>query len=419
MPGPPARSSLEVTRIRKTRPNLPSIDMPTPPQMTATPSPLTWPRLVTPIAALSLVLAAALAGPLEPPAGPVADSALSPTNFKTLAEVEPRININTVSGVGTALYLLDRPGSYYLSGNITATAGRNGLVIASDNITIDLNGFALIGVSGAGDGISYADPARYYRNIEVRNGTIRNWPGSGINIQADNVRVDAVRLSNNSLAAINLNGSLAAIVTGCTMLDNVGGGIFAGNAAIIEKNTINVASTLGDGPGISVADASVVRDNMIRGTRGSGILAGATSTIERNTIVSARQEGINVGARSIIRNNLVTASTLTGITLAGAQCLVADNHLTNNAPGSTTNGGLVSTQNNHRIENNTFSGNGQGLRLTGNGSFIARNTFRQNTGNFQIQSTNSIGPFVTVSLGGDISTNSNANNAHPWANFIH
>ena len=40
---------------------------------------------------------------------------------------------------------LSRPGSYRLSGNLTAPAGVHGFVIASPGVTLDLNGFAIRG----------------------------------------------------------------------------------------------------------------------------------------------------------------------------------------------------------------------------------------------------------------------------------
>lgn len=60
----------------------------------------------------------AVAGDLNPPAGPVA-----PT-MKTLDEVEPRIAINRVNTPGDAdsLYKITQPDSYDLTGNNTAAA---------------------------------------------------------------------------------------------------------------------------------------------------------------------------------------------------------------------------------------------------------------------------------------------------------
>lgn len=57
------------------------------------------------------------AGDLNPPAGPV-----SPTH-KTLTEIEPRTAISMANTPGDAdsLFKITQPGSYYLTGNITAS----------------------------------------------------------------------------------------------------------------------------------------------------------------------------------------------------------------------------------------------------------------------------------------------------------
>jgi hypothetical protein len=65
------------------------------------------------------------------------------------------------------------PGSYYLTTNLTATgvAGQHGITISADHVTLDLNGFSLIGVAGSGDGIRV--PAARL-NLVIYNGTVRN-----------------------------------------------------------------------------------------------------------------------------------------------------------------------------------------------------------------------------------------------------
>src|SRR5262249_21787578 len=93
------------------------------------------------LAALTLAAAAGLliAGPLTPPAGPVASS------YKTLTEVEPRIAINAVNtpGDNDSVYKITQPGSYYLTGNVQGALNRHGIEIAASNVTVDLMGFEL------------------------------------------------------------------------------------------------------------------------------------------------------------------------------------------------------------------------------------------------------------------------------------
>lgn len=108
-------------------------------------------RIALPICAAVIWLGAgsALAGDLNPPAGPVA-----PTH-KTLTEIEPRTAINLANTPGDAdsLFKITQPGSYYLTGNITGVAGKHGVEIATSGVSLDLMGFTLTGVAGSLDGV--------------------------------------------------------------------------------------------------------------------------------------------------------------------------------------------------------------------------------------------------------------------------
>ena len=135
-------------------------------------------RLIT-AAALTLSAAGLLfAGPLDPPVGPI-----TPT-FKTLTEVEPRIAINATNTPGDLnnLFKITQRGSYYLTGNITGVAGKNGIEITASGVTLDLNGFELIGIPAMGpvDGVSMFNSGPL--NVTVRNGSVRNWGDDGIDL---------------------------------------------------------------------------------------------------------------------------------------------------------------------------------------------------------------------------------------------
>src|SRR5437762_605503 len=109
-----------------------------------------------PICATILLAGAwfASAGNLNPPAGPVA-----PTG-KTLTEIEPRTAVNAVNTPpsATSLFTITQPGSYYLTGNIQGVATMDGVEIDASGVTLDLNGFALVGVAGSRDGVTTTVP---------------------------------------------------------------------------------------------------------------------------------------------------------------------------------------------------------------------------------------------------------------------
>ncbi|HEY1120851.1 MAG TPA: hypothetical protein VGE67_04590 [Haloferula sp.] len=115
-------------------------------------------------------------GPLTPPPG-----APAPV-MKSLDQVEARTPL--VAGqTGVAInangsITISQPGSYYLTKNLTITAaGADGITVAASFVTLDLNGFSLINVTGNGSNAVVIAGG----NVTVRNGTIRGgstWAGS-------------------------------------------------------------------------------------------------------------------------------------------------------------------------------------------------------------------------------------------------
>src|SRR6185295_11021300 len=149
------------------------------------------------LAATGLIVFSAWAGPLNPPGGPVTS-----TN-KTLTEVEPRIAINATNTPGDAdsVFRIAGAGSYYLAGNVTGVSGKAGIEIASNDVTVDLMGFELLGVAGSLAGVR--TPAAV-SGLTIRNGSIRSWPTGGIAASAvsSSVIVEGVTATGNTGAGI-------------------------------------------------------------------------------------------------------------------------------------------------------------------------------------------------------------------------
>ena len=198
------------------------------------------------------------AGDLSPPGG-----SIQPT-MKTLTEVEPRTPIRAAD-----LPLpISSPGSYYLVENITTAGG--GITITSDEVTIDLNGFSLVG--GTGAGISIPDP---HMNITVKNGTVRGWASGGIAATSTtNSRFQDLVLSDNgtTLSHYGLRVGNGCFVTNCTAVDNSGNGI-----GVSEAGTITGCVAIGNATGISISSGTVTncsaRNNNSTGISSSGGLS--------------------------------------------------------------------------------------------------------------------------------------------------
>ncbi|MEM7393129.1 MAG: hypothetical protein AAF492_12360, partial [Verrucomicrobiota bacterium] len=142
-------------------------------------------------------------GPLTPPGPP------SPT-MKTLLEVEPRTQIAALP------FTINTPGSFYLAESLTGVSGQNGITVNARDVTLDLNGFSLVGVAGSLNGLVV--PSRQH-NIVVANGSFRDWDLSGLNMtNALNSRITEVRCFGNG--AIGLNVGPGSLVSDCLAVSN-------------------------------------------------------------------------------------------------------------------------------------------------------------------------------------------------------
>ena len=91
---------------------------------------------------LALCAAVAMTG-----RGALAQGALWPAGppgplFKTLHQVEPRVNVLTLPAGTDTVHVISSPGSYYLSDNLLVeTNTLHGISIEAEDVTLDLMGF--------------------------------------------------------------------------------------------------------------------------------------------------------------------------------------------------------------------------------------------------------------------------------------
>lgn len=311
-------------------------------------------------------------GSLTPPGPP------APT-MKSADQIEPRTPISS------APYTITNPGSYYLTTNLFGVSGKNGISIAANNVTLDLNGFTLQGMSGSLSGI---DIPGAQTNVVVRNGTVNGWgntgvyceSGSSLNMVFERLNVSACiyGMGINGLGAVvrdcncQLNSILGiscinCTVSGCTANNNACGGIYADLCMVTGCSAQN------------------------NGYHGIEIYSGTVSGC-------------------FVRNN-----NFCGICVSGGINNVIDNTcLQNNTAASSYWAGIVIQSGNNRVENNHVASNvNAGIQINyylDATNIIIKNSVSGNgANNYVLPGSQIVGPLIN--------TTGTITNSNPWANF--
>jgi hypothetical protein len=372
-------------------------------------------------------------GTLTPPGSP------GPT-MKSLDQIEAR---TPVSGPAPITIAVD--GSYYLTQNISAV-GQNAIVITAAHVTIDLNGFELIGDQTANhNGISVNNN---FPEVTIQNGAIQNFGGSairGLGAHVENVTVNGngngIQLSSDARvirchardnSGVGIEVGNTSIVRDCVATDNGTSGIETAGACTIANCTaaINSASGIVAGVNCTVADC-VANENGPYGIHvGAGctlhncsayfnlgpsgtcggiqtddncVLSNCSSTsnsLSQGTQSSMTGFGFSLGSNCVMTNCVAGNNTGDGIAFVG-NCLITGNNSTGNSFAGFHAIGSV-----NRIDGNMASGNG-GAGIAWTNDLVVRNTSFLNSPNYS--------PAVGVGNTGPVQAASNASN--PFANF--
>ncbi|MFN0135447.1 MAG: right-handed parallel beta-helix repeat-containing protein [Phycisphaerae bacterium] len=318
-------------------------------------------------AAAAGLAATALGGDLNPPAG-----AVGPT-MKPLSQVEPRIAISNITNI-------TQPGSYYLTRDLTTNNG-NAITINASRVTLDLNGFSLVGQPGASKGIAVIG---LNTDVTVRNGTITGWPVRGIEA-ASSPNCRYVDLAITDCGIDGLMSGARSIVSGCTARGNGEDGFDVGANSVVTTCT----SAENDGHGFVM--------------QSQGNISGCTATTNGT-------DGIFAFAGCRVSECVAAMNGSDGISAAGG-VLISDNNCKSNGQAG-TGAGIYAQNDGNRIEGNNVIDNDYGVQVTSAGNLVIRNSARDNsTGNFNVIAGNSVGPWVTAAT---IAANTN-----PHANYIY
>lgn len=261
-------------------------------------------------------------------------------------------------------YTISTPGSYYLTGNVEVTGG-NGINITTSNVTLDLNGFALISKTANPAQGNAIEIAADLTNIEIKNGhivggTVRTYVGpkawnatfsgqgwfngirdaGGATFPSRNLVISDLAAERCGSIGILLNSS--GILRNIATTGNASWGVFADHGTLVNITASNNATggvncylgsisgataTANGTVGVSAPQGTVINsaaDN--NGTYGISALYGSVSNstaITNNGIGIVASEGTVTDCRAM--NNFKGGIDV-GIGVA-AHCVASNNSL--------------------------------------------------------------------------------------------
>jgi len=267
---------------------------------------------------------------------------------------DPRIAISSVP------YTITSSGSYYLTDDLQIpSANDNAIHIDANNVTLDLMGFSLIGHAWSGNGCGIIISGQ--KNVEIRDGTIREFGGDGI--YEDNG--EAHRLIN------------------VRVVDNAGIGIDLGGGDHLVRSSTVLGSGFG---GIFVGANSSIKDCKITFNFGHGIELSMGCTVMANTVDFNLFHGIWTWGNCVVTDNIVSNNMLDGVAVEENGSLVKNNTVFLNFEND------IRVDGSHNvIEKNFISFSDCGIRIEKSGNFYANNRATGNNTNYIIAPTNTDG----------------------------
>jgi hypothetical protein len=138
-------------------------------------------------------------------------------------------------------------------------------------------------------------------NVEIRNGTVKDFPRRGIyeeSTDGTGHRIINIRVMDNHSHGIQLSG-YSHLIEKCTAVDNSYYGIWTDKGSTVIGNTCYKNTS----DGIYTNEGCTVSCNTCYGNFGNGIHTGNGATVTGNTSYGNTLYGISLGTYSLVDQN--------------------------------------------------------------------------------------------------------------------
>jgi hypothetical protein len=226
---------------------------------------------------------------------------------------------------------LSQPGSYRLESNLVVpNANVSAIKITADNVTLDLNGYSIIGPglckdngttlptclpAGTGIGVlAGSDTTLGPRSVRVLNGSVRGMGSHGIQLTGKDSFVKDV--------AADLNAGSGFVVNGSVVESSAMGNGADGIRSQVVRDSTTMQNHL---HGIVLSFGGVAIGNAVSQNGFRGIFVRNGSAIS-NTVTLNSNIGILAECpSSIVNNTVITDASFVSIVADGSGCAVANN----------------------------------------------------------------------------------------------
>jgi hypothetical protein len=196
--------------------------------------------------------------------GFAAAAALAFSSQTTASDGRIEINQASIEAAGGFPFTIGQPGAYVLTGNLTVPVATDGVIINSNDVSLDLNGFSISGpavcsptstcITGDGEGIRPDSPLQDAHRVSVKNGTVKGFAYNCVRLRSQ-ARVD--QLTVYQCGRLGIDASARSVVTRSTINRTGEQGLQLATTSRFAHNSISESGLAGGGhPAVSGGTAT-------------------------------------------------------------------------------------------------------------------------------------------------------------------